>query len=65
MFRAGYTAFNNGVDGESTTVFTGFAAGLSVDVPMGENKFQVDYAFQPTKRFDGVAPLVWALGYSS
>lgn len=54
MLRAGYTFFNNSVEERTTTVFTGLTAGLSVQVPMGDSKFIVDYSYSDTNPFDGV-----------
>ncbi len=54
VFRAGYTFLDNRVNDQTTTVFTGLAAGMSLDVPLGNSKFILDYSFRPTRQFDGV-----------
>lgn len=44
-------------DAERTTVFTGPSAGLSVDLPFGEEKksaFAIDYSYRATNPFNGV-----------
>ena len=52
--RAGYTFFDNRNDERITTVFTGFAAGLSLEVPLGDSNFVLDYSFRDTQPFNGV-----------
>lgn len=55
--RAGYTFFNTQDQVETNNVFSGLSAGMSLDVPLGEDKedaFTLDYAYQATKTFDGV-----------
>ncbi|TVQ76709.1 MAG: DUF3308 domain-containing protein [Flavobacteriales bacterium] len=52
MLRAGYIFFDNRVDGLNTTAFTGFATGLSVDLPLAEDdntRFALDFAFRATR----------------
>lgn len=53
--RAGYTFFDNRGDARlNTSVFTGFAAGMSVDAPLGDSKFILDYSYRATSTFSGV-----------
>ncbi len=54
IVHAGYTFFDNSDQEKITTVFTGVSAGLGVNVPMGDNKFKVDYSYRATKQFKGV-----------
>lgn len=57
MFRAGYTFFDNRDYSVNTTVFSGFNAGVSFDVPLSkdnDNSFQLDYSFRSTAFFSGV-----------
>lgn len=57
MVRAGYTYFDNRDYAVTTTVFTGFNAGVSFDVPLSkdnDNTFQLDYSFRSTAFFSGV-----------
>ncbi|MDR9442260.1 MAG: hypothetical protein RI842_06040, partial [Schleiferiaceae bacterium] len=57
QLRAGYTFFNTQGQVESNNVFSGLSAGMSLDVPLGEDKdksFTLDYSYQTTKAFDGV-----------
>lgn len=54
MFRAGYTFFDDRLNEQVTTVFTGLSAGVSFDVPLGDSKFILDYSYRPTRQFDGV-----------
>lgn len=54
ILHAGYTFFDNSDDSKMTTVFTGVSAGLGVNVPLGDNKFVVDYSYRATKQFKGV-----------
>lgn len=53
-FRAGYTLYDSRVSTQVTTVFTGFAAGMSVNVPLGDSEFMLDYSFRATNTFNGV-----------
>ncbi len=55
--RGAYT-YEDGItdDAERTTVFTGPSAGLSVDLPFGEEKksaFAIDYSYRATNPFAG------------
>ncbi len=55
--RGGYT-YEKGItdDAERTTVLTGPSAGVSVDLPFGEEKksaIAIDYAYRATNPFDG------------
>ncbi|MEZ4914624.1 MAG: PorV/PorQ family protein [Chitinophagales bacterium] len=57
--RAGYNYENGMFDAtdlsESKTALSGFAAGASVNIPIGENTtIKVDYAYRTTLVFDGV-----------
>lgn len=57
MVRAGYTFFDNRDYAVNTTVFSGFNAGISFDVPLSkdnDNTFQLDYSFRSTSFFSGV-----------
>lgn len=57
MLRAGYTFFDNRDYAVNTTVFSGFNAGVSFDIPMSkdnDNTFQLDYSFRSTSFFSGV-----------
>jgi len=60
ILRAGYQ-FENGVTAEEdrTTVFTGPAAGLTVQLPTGENQniIGLDYSYRVTNPFNGVHSL--------
>ncbi len=56
--RAGYL-YEEGItsDADRTTVFTGLAAGMSVDLPFGDDKqsaIAIDYAYRTTNPFAGV-----------
>jgi hypothetical protein len=52
--RGGYTLFDNRSDDRVTTVFNGLNMGLSVDVPLGETTFGLDYSYRPTTILGGV-----------
>jgi len=57
MLRGGYL-YENGITSKETrqTVFTGPAAGFSVNIPFGEDKkksLAVDYSFRATQSFQG------------
>ena len=54
--RAGYTFFDNRVDGKSTTVFTGLSAGATLSLPLGDtgSRFGLDYSYRATNPFSGV-----------
>ncbi len=57
MLRAGYTFFDSRDYAENTSVFSGFNAGISFDVPLSkdnDNTFQLDYSFRSTSFFSGV-----------
>lgn len=57
MLRAGYM-FEEGITSktESTTVFTGPTAGVTIEIPFNKNKstFGFDYSYRPTDPFMGV-----------
>lgn len=56
MIRGGYTFYNNGENGTTTTVNSGVSAGMSVDLPLGkesEKDVSLDYAFRSTNTFSG------------
>ena len=56
MIRGGFTYENNIFDDNlRTTVFTGPAAGFTLEVPMGKSgkTFGVDYSYRATRPFDG------------
>jgi hypothetical protein len=55
--RAGYTIFDNRDYEVNTTVFSGFNAGASIDVPLSkdnDNTFVLDYAYRATSVLGGV-----------
>ena len=55
--RVGYSFFDNRVYEVETSVFTGFSAGVSFDLPLSKNNrniIGVDYSYQATRLFDGV-----------
>lgn len=54
IVHAGYTFFDNSDNDKITTVFTGVSAGLGINVPLGENKFMVDYSYRATNPFAGI-----------
>lgn len=54
MARAGYILFDNRVNGTTTAAISGLTAGLSVDVPLGDSKFMLDYSYMTTNWFDGI-----------
>lgn len=57
MVRSGYTFFDNSEYETTTTVFTGFSAGISLSAPLGENgrnRIGIDYSYRATSSFDGV-----------
>ncbi len=51
--RAGYEIRDNRDNNMDTNVYTGLSLGLSVDVPLGDSEFRLDYSYRPTDRFDG------------
>jgi len=56
-FRAGYSFWDNRDFEVTTTVFTGFSAGISLDLPLSKNNdnmFGLDYSYRSTSFFDGV-----------
>lgn len=52
--RSGYVFRDNRDEAVDTDVRTGLSAGMSVNVPLGDSEFRVDYAYQPTDQFDGI-----------
>lgn len=54
MARAGYILFDNRINDATTSALSGFTAGLSVDVPLGESTFMLDYSYLTTNWFDGI-----------
>jgi len=58
--RAGYSFWDNRDFEVSTTVFTGFNAGVSIDLPLSkdnDNTMGLDYSYRSTSFFDGVHSL--------
>ena len=53
MLRAGYIFFDDRIDGMHTNAFTGFATGLTVDLPLsteGDNtRFALDFSYRATR----------------
>ncbi len=52
MLRAGYIFFDNRIDGVQTNAFTGFASGLSIDLPMSssdDTRFAIDFSYRQTR----------------
>jgi hypothetical protein len=55
--RAAYSFWDNRDFEATTTVFTGFSAGVSLDMPLSKNNdntFGLDYSYRSTSFFDGV-----------
>jgi hypothetical protein len=55
--RTAYSFWDNRDYEVTTTVFTGFSAGVSVDMPLSKNNdntFGLDYSYRSTSFFDGV-----------
>ena len=54
MARAGYIIYDNRINDQQTSALSGFCAGFSVDVPLGESTFMLDYSYLTTDWFEGV-----------
>jgi hypothetical protein len=52
MLRAGYIFFDNRIDGVQTNAFTGFASGLTIDLPLSQDdntRFALDFSYRQTR----------------
>ncbi|AEV33825.1 Protein of unknown function (DUF3308) [Owenweeksia hongkongensis DSM 17368] len=63
IVHAGYTQLIGGDDsGLETTAYTGLAAGLGLNVALGESKLLIDYSYRATKTFSGTHSI--GIGFS-